>query len=102
MCGITSREDSNEFRAFRPPSEELVARTRAIEAAMQGGLVPEAQWTTFFGADCGAIAWQHFERMFSARKAAASYLAINARAADAREPRRRQSKSSISFRCIPD
>ena len=35
MCGGTFQpEDGNLYRAFVPPSEELVARTRAIEASM--------------------------------------------------------------------
>jgi hypothetical protein len=96
MCGSTFRlEDGNLYRAFVPPSAELVARTRAVEAAMPGEGVPEAVWEAFFGPACGAIDWAYFERMFRARKAAAAYLAIQAGA-------RRRARPASAFRCVAD
>ena len=96
MCGGTFRlEDGNLYRAFVPPSPELVARTRAAEAAMAGERVPEAAWEAFFGAACGAIDWVHFERMFHARKAAVTYLAIHASG-------RRRPRPRPVYRCVAD
>jgi hypothetical protein len=88
-------EDGNLYRAFVPPSQELVARTRAIEASMAGTPVPEAAWTAFFGAACSAIDWGHFERMFLARKSAAAFLAIQASGWRRARPR-------SAFRCVAD
>lgn len=96
MCGTYRPEDGNFYRAQLPPSEELVERTRAVEASMEGARVPEAAWRAFFGAGCGAIEWSLFERMFQARKAAATYLAIESTA------RRRARPASTAFRCIAD
>lgn len=96
MCGGTFRlEDGNLYRAFVAPSEELVARTRVIEASMAGTRVPEAAWTAFFGAACGAIDWGHFERMFLARKSAAAFLAIQSSG-------RRRARPRSAFRCVAD
>ncbi len=95
MCGTYRPEDGNAYRAYVPPSTDLVRRTRAVEAVMQGERVPEDAWATFFSAACGAIEWAHFERMFQARNAAATYLAIEASA-----PRRARAQSA--FRCIAD
>ncbi len=95
MCGTYRPEDGNAYRAYVPPSSDLVGRTRTIEAAMEGERVPEDAWATFFSAACGTIEWTHFERMFKARNAAATYLAIEASA-----PRRARMQSA--FRCIAD
>lgn len=95
MCGTYRPEDGNFYRPFVAPSTDLVGRARAIEAAMEGERVPEEAWATFFSAACGAIEWSHFERMFRARNAAATYLAIEASA-----PRRARAPSA--FRCIAD
>lgn len=96
MCYATYRpEDGNLYRAYLPPSQALVERTRMIEAGMEGELVPESAWSAFFSPACGAIAWPHYERMFYARMAAAAYLAIHA-------PARRRPAARSSFRCIAD
>ncbi|HWA39746.1 MAG TPA: hypothetical protein VG873_17965 [Burkholderiales bacterium] len=96
MCGKTfDPEEGVVYKAFVPPSEELVARTRSIEASLPGARVPEEAWAAFFGAACVAIDWGHFERMFEARKAAAAYLAVLASA-------RRRRPAADAFRCIAD
>lgn len=95
MCGTYRPEDGNFYRAFIPPSEELVARTRAVEAAMDGPRVSQDSWDAFFGSACGAIEWAHFERMFQARNAAAAYLAIEVSA-------RRRVRTRSAFRCVAD
>ena len=95
MCGTFRPEDGNLYRAFVPPSDEIVARTRAVEASMDGARVPEGAWSAFFSAACGAIDWAHFERMFLARKAAAAFLAVQA-------PSRRRARPRSSFRCVAD
>jgi hypothetical protein len=95
MCGTYRPEDGNVYRAYVPPSNDLVGRTRAIEASMAGERVPEDAWATFFSAACGAIEWVHFERMFQARNAAATYLSI-----ETSSPRR--ARAASAFRCIAD
>jgi hypothetical protein len=96
MCGTYRPEDGNFYRAHVPPSEALVERARAIEAGMEGARVPEEAWQAFFSSACGAIEWSQFERMFHARKAAATYLAIESTA------RRRVRPASTAFRCVAD
>lgn len=96
MCGSSFREEDGMFyRAFVPPSAELVARTRMVEASMPGERVPEESWRAFFSPACGAIAWAHFERMFAARKSAVTYLAIQTSA-------RRRARPLSVFRCVAD
>jgi len=95
MCGTYRPEDGNFYRAFIPPSAELVAQTRSVEAGMDGARVPQASWDAFFGSACGAIEWDHFERMFKARNAAAAYLAIEVSA-------RRRIRAPSAFRCVAD
>jgi len=95
MCGFFRPEDQMFYRAFVPPSEALVERARAIEAAMDGEPVPEESWRMFFSSACGVIDAAHFERMFLARQSAAAYLAIQASL-------RRRARPPSVFRCIPD
>lgn len=95
MCGTFRPEDGNLYRAFVPPPDELVARTRAVEASMSGERVPEDAWGAFFSPACGAIDWAHFERMFLARKAAAAFLAVQAST-------RRRARPRSAFRCVAD
>ena len=95
MCGLYRIEDSLIYRGFVPASCELVERTRALEREMAGPPVPEAAWDVFFSAACGAIEWAHFERMFQARSAAATYLAVQAST-------RRRTRPASAFRCIAD
>lgn len=83
------------YRPFVPPSEEVVRRTREIEAAMAGETVPESAWSVFFSAGCEPIAPAHFHRMFAARQAAVTYLAINTTT-------RQRHRSRTGFRCVPD
>lgn len=94
MCGYFGDQE-NRYRPFVPTSETVVERTRLVETTMAGERVPEAAWKVFFSPACSAINFDHFERMFMARKAAVTYLAIQA------SSRRRQRPSS-SFRCIAD
>lgn len=95
MCGFSSIEDGLIYRAFVPPSEALVERTRAIEAVMQGERVPEDAWLAFFSPACSAIEWPHFERMFRARKSAVAFLAIEVST-------RRRARARSAFRCVAD
>ena len=95
MCGLYRIEDSLIYRGFVPASRELVERARALEQAMDGEPVPEAAWDAFFSPACGAIEWSHFERMFRARSAAATYLAVQAST-------RRRARPASAFRCITD
>ena len=93
MCAESAVD--NIYRPFVPPADEVVARTREIEAAMAGERVPESAWSSFFSAGCEPIAPAHFHRMFSARQAAVTYLAISTTA-------RQRPRSRTGFRCIPD
>jgi len=95
MCGYYSDEHRLRYRPFVPNSAELVERTRLIEASMAGERVPESAWAAFFSPACGAIELAHFERMFAARKAAVTYLAMRSGAS---LPQRAVS----SFICVAD
>ncbi len=95
MCGFFRPEDQMFYRAFEPPSAALIERARAVESSMDGARVPDEAWELFFGSACGVIEAGHFERMFTARRSAAAYLAIQASA-------RRRARPLSLFRCIPD
>jgi len=95
MCGFSSIEDGMVYRAFVPPSAALVARTRAVEASLEGERVPEDAWAAFFSPACSSIEWPHFERMFRARKSAVAFLAIETST-------RRRARARSAFRCIAD
>jgi hypothetical protein len=62
---------------------------------MAGPAVPESAWTSFFSASCEPIVPHHFFRMFAARRAAVTYLAIQASTRNRARPR-------TPFRCVPD
>ena len=94
MCGYFGDQE-NRYRPFVPASEVVVERTRLVESSMKGERVPEAAWQAFFSPACAAIDFAQFERMFHARKAAVTYLSIQA------SSRRRQRPTS-TFRCIAD
>lgn len=94
MCGFFGDQE-NRYRPFVPASGTVMERTRLVEARMEGERVPEAAWQAFFSPACSAIKFTHFERMFLARKAAVTYLAIQS------SSRRRQRPTS-PFRCVAD
>ena len=93
MCG-SSVIDST-YRPYVAPADEVVRRTREAEAAMNGERVPEATWALFFGPSCTPIAPEHFRRMFTARRAAVTYLAVQSST-------RLRPPSATAFRCVPD
>ena len=93
MCGFSVID--NIYRPYVAPADEVVRRAREAEAAMAGERVPEAAWALFFSASCAPIAPEHFRRMFSARRAAVTYLAVQA-ATRLRPP------PPTPFRCVPD
>ena len=93
MCGFGVID--NIYRPYVPPAEEVVRRARETEAAMAGERVPESAWALFFSASCAPIAPCHFHRMFTARLAAATYLAVQASS-------RLRPPPPSPFRCVPD
>ena len=60
---------------------------------MVGERVPLDAWKVFFEPVCGAIEWNHFERMFNCRRLALAFLAVKP------SPQRFGSGAS-SFRCV--
>lgn len=60
--------------AMTRPSAALVARTRAIEAALPGERVDEDAFAVFFGACGGAVPWAQYQRLLQCRDAAAASL----------------------------
>ncbi len=54
------------------PSVALLARARAIEAALPGERVPREAWEIFAGHAGGAIEFRHYERLLRCRDAAAA------------------------------
>lgn len=56
------------------PTTALIARTRAIEAALPGERVPADAFAVFFGERGGAIAWSQYQRLLRCQDAAAASL----------------------------
>ena len=54
------------------PGAALIARLRAIEAALPGERVEEAAFAVFLGARGGAIPWAQYQRLLLCRDAAAA------------------------------
>ena len=94
MCGFFGDQE-NRYRPFVPASEVVVERTRFVEARMDGERVPEAAWDAFYSPACMAIDFAQFQRMFVARKAAVTFLAIQLSS-------RRAQRTTSTFRCIAD
>jgi hypothetical protein len=93
MCGFHNYDDGNFYRQMKRASPALVARTRQIEAGMAGERVPTESWETFFEPVCGAIPWDHFERMFNSRRLALAFLAVKPSPG-------RFGAGAPSFRCV--
>lgn len=93
MCGYSTID--NTYRPYVPPAQEVVKRTREVEAAMEGERVPEATWALFFSPSCEPIVPAHFRRMFLARRSAVTYLAIQAST-------RLRPPPASAFRCVAD
>jgi hypothetical protein len=93
MCGFSVID--NIYRPYVPPADDVVRRTRENEAAMEGERVPDQSWELFFGASCAPIPPDQFRRMFTARRAAVTYLAIQGST-------RLRPPPSTTFRCVPD
>jgi len=93
VCG--SSVIDSIYRPYVAPADEVVRRTRAAEAAMDGDPVPEATWALFFGPSCAPIPPDQFRRMFTARRAAVTYLAVQSST-------RLRSPPPSAFRCVPD
>jgi len=56
------------------PSPALIARIRALEAALPGERVTEAAFAVFLGGRGGAIPWPQYQRLLQCRDAAAAGL----------------------------
>lgn len=56
------------------PGPALIARTRAVEAALPGERVTEAAFAVFFGGRGGAIPWPEYQRLLRCRDAAMASL----------------------------
>jgi hypothetical protein len=93
VCGFGVID--NIYRPYVAPADDVVRHTRETEAAMAGDRVPEAAWALFFSASCAPIAPDHFRRMFTARRAAVTYLAVQAST-------RLRPPQPTPFRCVPD
>lgn len=93
MCGFSTID--NIYRPYVPPAEDVVRRTREVEAGMDGERVPEAAWSLFFSPACEPIPAGQFRRMFMARRAAVTYLAVQS------ETRLRPAPAT-PFRCVAD
>ena len=93
MCGSSTIDGT--YRPYVPPADDVVLRTREVEAAMDGERVPEAAWSLYFSPSCEPIPPQHFRRMFMARRAAVTYLAVQSST-------RLRPQAPSPFRCIPD
>ena len=93
MCGYSVID--NIYRPYVAPADDVVRRTRECEAAMAGDRVPEASWTLFFGASCAPIPPDQFRRMFTARRAAVTFLAVQSST-------RLRPPPPTAFRCVPD
>lgn len=93
MCGYSVIDGT--YRPYVAPADEVVRRTREAEAAMAGERVPEATWDLFFGPSCTPIPPAHFRRMFTARRAAVTYLAVQSST-------RLRPPPPTAFRCVPD
>lgn len=93
MCGFGIVD--NIYRPYVAPADEVVRRTREVEAAMDGERVPESTWALYFSASCEPIAPDLFRRMFTARRAAVAYLAVQSST-------RLRPPPPSAFRCVPD
>jgi hypothetical protein len=93
MCGSSTID--NTYRPYAPPADEVVRRTREVEAAMEGERVPEPVWTLFFSPSCEPIPPTYFRRMFMARRAAVTYLAVQSSS-------RLRPRAAAAFRCLAD
>jgi len=93
MCGYSTID--NVYRPYVAPADDVVRKTREVEAAMAGERVPESAWARYFSASCEPIAPGHFRRMFTARRAAVTYLAVQAST-------RLRPPTATPFRCVPD
>lgn len=94
MCGFFGDQE-NRYRPFVPASELVMERTRLVESSMGGERVPEMAWEAFFSPVCRAINFAQFERMFLARKAAVTFLAIQSGS-------RKRQRTTSAFRCVAD
>lgn len=94
MCGYFGDQE-NRYRPFVPASEVVVERTRLVESTMGGERVPETAWEAFFSPVCATMDLAQFQRMFQARKAAVTFLAIQATS-------RRRQRTTAVFRCVAD
>jgi hypothetical protein len=93
VCGFSTIDGT--YRPYVAPADDVVRRTREVEAAMPGERVPEAAWALYFSPLCEPIPPQQFRRMFMARRAAVTYLAVQSST-------RLRTASPTTFRCIPD
>jgi hypothetical protein len=93
VCGFSTID--NIYRPYVEPADDVVRRTREVEASMAGEPVPEGAWALYFSASCEPIPPDQFRRMFTARRAAVTYLAVQSST-------RLRTAAPTSFRCIPD
>jgi len=48
MCGFSTID--NVYRPYVAPADDVVRKTREVEAAMAGERVPESAWARYFSA----------------------------------------------------
>jgi hypothetical protein len=77
MCDCIENEDERDLGPAVDP-DDLMARTREIEARKPGGRVPEALWPVFFGLRSGSIPGHHLQRMLASRATALAFLTARA------------------------
>jgi hypothetical protein len=93
VCGDSTID--NIYRPYVAPADEVVRRTREVEAAMAGQRVTEETWALYFSPSCEPILADQFRRMFMARRAAVTYLAVQSST-------RLRPLSPTTFRCVAD
>ncbi len=87
MCDCLEGEDTDDAAELTVLLDELMERTRAVDARKSGDRVPDALWPVFFGLRSGSIPWAHHQRMVASRGTALAFL--TARAASWRPGSRR-------------
>lgn len=91
MCEACESDEPYEPREPVPP--EILARARAIEAALAGERAPDAAWAIYLGQAGGAVTFAQYQRIrasYEAALASAPPLRVDgvAQAAPGRHPLR--------------
>jgi hypothetical protein len=83
MCEACESDEPFEPRQPVPPA--IIAKARAIEAALAGEPAPDAAWAIYLGQAGGAITFAQYQRIRSSTEAAFA-SAPRARMASTRRP----------------